>query len=167
MKQLRKALMAGLVCVAFLGLSPGHAQSVDPHELYEQSCGGCHAFHAGDFVFESLDHLNGVLVGRSTGQPVEAFLQGGHGRLSSDEIEVILVHLAFIWDSGRLFHNNCSICHVRMVDLARLSLISRDGALYGRYTERLISEFLLEHGRLTADEVPRILVTLERQLAMR
>ena len=140
------------------------AQTIDPHELYEQRCGGCHTPHAGDFVHESLVRSNGSIIGRKSGRELRAFLEAGHGKLSADEIEAMVAHLTSIQQSGRLFHKKCRICHERAVTLARRELILKDGNLIGRYSNRDMRQFLLGHGRLTADEVPAMIDVLKRQL---
>lgn len=140
------------------------AEDVDRHAIYEGSCAGCHEPHAGDFVRNNIDLVDGNLLGRSTGLPVRAFLEGGHGRLSSEQIELIVAHLGTIRTSGFVFRNKCAICHVSAVELARRELILRDGVLTGRYSGRTIAEFLADHGRLTTEEVPDMVTTLSRQL---
>lgn len=144
---------------------PASAQQADPHQLYERSCAGCHAPHAGDFVFQSLTATGTGLVGKNSGRPLRAFLQAGHGRLTPAEVETMLDHLQSIQRSGRLFHKKCKICHVSPIELAQLELTLRDGRLVGRYTGRDIAQFLLGHGRLSAAEVPVVVDVLQRQLA--
>jgi len=147
------------------GYSGGaHSQTIDPHELYEQQCGRCHTPHAGAFVHESLIRSEGRIVGRQSGEELRAFLEAGHGKLSDDEIDVMVAHLSAIQQSGRLFHRKCRVCHERAVVLARRELILRDGELFGRYSDRKMETFLSNHGRLTSDEVPKMLEVLKRQL---
>ena len=49
---------------------PVFAQQTDPHALYEENCSGCHAPHAGDFVFSSVQLSGGAIVGKSSGREV-------------------------------------------------------------------------------------------------
>lgn len=141
------------------------AQQLDPHKLYEESCAGCHAPHARDFVFESLFATDAGLVGKRSGGSLQAFLDAGHGRLSPVEVEVLVDHFLSIQRSGRLFHKKCKICHVSPVELAQLELVLRDGRLVGRYSGRDTAQFLSGHGRLTAAEVPIVMDVLQRQLS--
>ena len=143
------------------------AQAIDPHELYEQQCGGCHTPHAGDFVHESLVKSEGRVLGRESGEELRTFLKAGHGKLSAEEIDVMVDHLTAIQQSGRLFHRKCRICHERAVVLARRDLILRNGELFGRYTDRKMETFLSNHGRLTSDEVSEMVEVLKRQLETR
>lgn len=140
------------------------AQTKDPHILYEQRCGGCHAEHAGDFVGDSLLNSNGDIYGRKSGQELRSFLESGHGKLTVFEIETMVRHLTNIQNSGQLFRNKCRICHDRAVILARRKLIVKDGELIGRNTKRNIAQFLSGHGRLTSDEVSTMVDVLKRQL---
>ena len=154
--------------IATIGLcaatSVAIADPTDPHLLYEKSCGGCHAPHAGKFVFESLDLAPQGLVGRKSGRSVQMMLEAGHGRVSPSEINAIMTHLSSIQQSGRVFQDKCSICHVRAVDLARHDLFLREGTLFGRYSGVEIATFLLRHGRLSAKEVAPMVEVLKRQL---
>ena len=140
------------------------AQTIDPHQLYERRCGGCHTPHAGSFVHESLIRSEGRILGRKSGREVRAFLEAGHGNLAADEIDVMVGHLTVIQQSGRLFHRKCRVCHERAKVLARRELILRDGELIGRYSERNMKTFLSNHGRLTKEEVPEMVEVLKRQL---
>lgn len=140
------------------------AQAIDPHRLYEQSCGGCHAPHAGDFAHESLTATGGRIYGRTSGKELSAFLAAGHGGLSAEELASMVEHLTYITRAGRLFHDKCKICHGRAVTFARSQLYLKDGKLTGRYSKRDTERFLHGHGRLTADEVPQMVETLRRHL---
>ncbi|MCV0426475.1 MAG: cytochrome c [Roseibium sp.] len=140
------------------------AQDIDPHALYERTCAGCHAAHAGEFVFETLEIRENSLVGSRSRQPVATFLETGHGGMSPAEVEVMVELLSKISQSGRLFFRKCRICHDSANDLARLKLVIRDGNLVGRYTGRDIAQFLKNHGRLDRDEIKTMLEVLEGQL---
>lgn len=161
---LTKMAMPGAVMVLAVGIAAAFPQSIDPHRLYEQNCGGCHAPHAGDFAHDNLVRSDGKTVGRKSGAELRAFLGAGHGRLTQDEIEAIVAHLNSILKSGRLFREKCLICHDRAVEFARLQLAMKDGELIGRYSKRNIERFLASHGRLEADQVPLMVEVLKRQL---
>ncbi len=159
-----------ILCVfATLAVAPSGAGAdvIDPHQLYEQRCGNCHEPHAGDFVHDNLVLSDGEVLGRKTGRELRAFLDAGHGNLIADEIASMVAHLTSIQQSGRLFRDKCIICHDRAVELARHHLIITDGELVGRYSKRNIERFLSGHGRLTDDEVPRMVDVLKRQLKTR
>lgn len=141
------------------------AQAGDPHALYEQRCAKCHSPHAGEFVADSLEQVDGKVVGRDSGRELRALLTRGHGRLASSEVDAMVAHLTSILAAGGLFREKCLICHGRAVGLARQKLIMRDGRLTGRYSGRDIAAFLAAHGRLEADEIPTVVQMLERQLA--
>ena len=150
-----------------LGGPAARAQTLDPHQLYEQRCGRCHAPHAGDFVPDALERRGDRIVGRRSGRELRAFLAGGHGRLAAPEVEVVAAHLAAILEAGGLFRDKCLICHRQAVSLARSHLVLRDGRVMGRYTHRDIAAFLENHGRLEAGEIPTVVRMLARQLAPR
>ncbi|WP_029011202.1 hypothetical protein [Azospirillum halopraeferens] len=56
--------------------------------LFRDRCSQCHG-RAADLVRDTLIRRDGVVIGRYTGRPVAEFL-AGHGRLSSDEVPVIV-----------------------------------------------------------------------------
>lgn len=146
---------------------PARAQSVDPHRLYEERCAGCHLPHAGDFVWQDLALMQGELTGQRSGRSVAAMLEAGHGRLTPQEAAILLAHFDTIRASGQLFRQKCRACHVSARDLARNSLILREGELTGRYTDRDIAAFLVGHGRLTPEQVAHMLEVLKRATANR
>ena len=165
MSLLRSMLVFGFIGILADGnINGASAQGGDPHQLYEQRCAGCHVAHAGTFAHESLITSEGGVFGRNSNEELGAFLRAGHGNLSAKEIETIIEHLISILRSGRLFRKKCRICHDRAVIFARRKLIIKDGELIGRYTKRRIRQFLLNHGRLNADELPVLLDALKRQL---
>ena len=140
------------------------AQTIDPHRLYEQRCSGCHAPHGGGFVRDSLVFSDGKLLGRKSSRELRTFLEAGHGKLTADEIESLVTHLASIQQSGRLFQDKCAICHERAADFARSELVMKEGRLVGRYSDRDVEQFLAGHGRLQGDEVSKMVEVLKRQL---
>lgn len=154
-----------LLVFMFIASPAALAQTIDPHELYEQRCSGCHALHAGEFVHDNLKRLGDKIVGRDTGKELRSFLTGGHGKLAPLEMDVMVAHLASILEAGALFREQCLICHGRAVALARSQIILRDGRLVGRYTGRDIGTFLENHGRLKGDQIATVVQMLERQLA--
>ena len=140
------------------------AEADDPHELYEQKCGTCHESHGGEFVGKHLMRFESRVVGRQTGKELRSFLERGHGKLSSEEVDAMVLHLTSILDRGALYREKCLLCHDRAVLLARRRLIFQDGELIGRYSDRDMAEFLQNHGRLEKAEIDVILQMLKSQL---
>lgn len=143
------------------------AQQSDPHLIYEQNCASCHEPHAGEFVSEKLVATENRLVGKASGRSVLNFLKSGHGKLSDKEVDALIDQFEFIQDSGRLFRDKCVICHDNAASFARLKLIMRDDIVTGRYTDRDVAEFLLQHGRLDATEAEKMVEVLKRHLSVR
>lgn len=154
------------ISVAFWAVSL-NAQQADPHLIYEENCAGCHAPDAGDFVTEKLIATDNGLVGKASGRPVIDYLKAGHGRLSDQEIDVLIEQFEFIQGTGRLFKEKCIVCHDNAAKFARLKLILRDDILTGRYTDRDVAELLLQHGRLDASEAQKMVEVLTHQLQAR
>jgi hypothetical protein len=156
------------VCVLLFltaGSQTTFPQSNDPHDIYEQNCGGCHTPHAGDFVQENLARLGVLTTVRRSGEELRPFLERGHGNLSSEQIDVTVKHLSEILEAGGLFRERCLICHGRAVTFARSQLIMRDGRIVARFGDRDIEAYLRNHGRLDGDQRATIIKMLERQLS--
>lgn len=156
-------LLAGLLT----GLGSAVGQTIDPHTIYEDKCARCHEDHGGDFVRNNLEFKDGQAVGRKSGTEIRAFLDQGHGKLSPPELDLLTDHLISILQTGQIYQDKCLICHDRAVELARARLIVKDGVLSGRYSDRVIEEFLASHGRLDNEEQATVLMMLERQLTVR
>lgn len=152
-----------LACVAALS-QPALGQGLDPHQIYERNCSGCHVPHAGDFARTTLSVKGGQLVGERSGRDVEAFLGGGHGRVSQAEAAVLVEQFRNILRTGGIFDRKCRICHDRAVVVARSKLIKCEGKVRGRYSGRDMSDFLTYHGRLEPAEIEKILAMFARQL---
>lgn len=158
----------GLLLVALailLGWLPVHAQSVDPHALYESRCTRCHEPHASEFARAQLKTEGDIVIGTETGEELSALLDGHRGtNLTTVEIRALVDHFAAMMTTGWIYQKKCTLCHEPAVKLARIWLIMRDGRLMGRYTGRDIEVFLGNHGRLTAEEVQIVTKMLQRQL---
>ena len=165
MKSLFLTATLFLVTVLAGAVTSVSAQTTDPHLLYEQNCGGCHNEHAGDFVQQSIVREGDALVGRESGRPLRPFLARGHGKLSPEEVEIMMEHLTSVFEAGALFMEKCVICHGRGVDFARSHFILKDGVLTGRYSDRDVRAFLQHHGRLEDGEVEIVAGVLARQIA--
>lgn len=162
-----RSALAGLLLCLCLGYPAPSVQAIDPHQVYERRCAGCHEAHAGDFVPGALDNIGGRIVGLESGRELRNLLEAGHGRLAADEIAPLVAHLTFVFEAGGLFRTKCGICHGRASDLARATLALRGGRPVGRYSGRDIAGFLESHGRLATEEIAVVLAALERQLAGR
>jgi len=159
------AVIFCLLVLSVIGGPAAHAQSIDPHALYEQHCSVCHAPHAGDFAHGNLERRGETVVGRRTGKDLRSIFTRGHGKLSPREFDVMVAHLTSIVEAGALFREKCFICHGRAVTLARSELVLRNGALYGRYSGREIATFLENHGRLSGPQIATVVTMLKGQLA--
>jgi len=161
------AVIAFLAAVTTMAFSPSRAQTIDPHAIYEQKCGGCHGSHAGEFVGGQLRQAGDAVIVSRNRRDLMAMLAAGHGRLNAAEIGALIAHFTAILRSDGLFREKCKICHGAAVALARLELELSDGRLVGRYTDRDIATFLENHGRLETAEIVTIVEMFVRQLGTR
>lgn len=125
----------------------GGARADDYPGLYFDRCGRCHG--TAEALFDRKAALrDGKVVGRRSGRDLRVFLGSHFARRDKAEVDAIYAELLrFARDGGR-FKQQCAICHVSAESLARESLVLRDGELFGRYSGRRITDFLLGHGRL-------------------
>lgn len=156
------AFYAALIAVT-LPASAQYAAPIDPHAIYESRCAACHQPHAGEFAKAALALQNGMIVMRSSGAPLELFLDQHPRGLPRAEAQALVNQFRAMLESGFLYQDKCVACHDRAATLARLRLFERDGVIEGRYTYRDISEFLRQHGRLTPMEVDTIMKMFHRQ----
>lgn len=145
---------------------PAFAQSVDPHQLYEQRCATCHQPHARELVQETLVLRDGNVVLKKSGTLLADFLKRHpHRALEKPQADVLVKQFEAMLETGFVYQQKCGVCHDRAVDLARLRLQERNGTIIGRYTGSNITAFLRTHGRLTPSEVDTMVAMLDRQLS--
>ena len=162
-----RSALAPLVLLTLLLylLMAAQSQPIDPHALFEAKCGRCHE-HAGDFAREKLTIETGDVVGRQSGKPVLITLTSHFGRLSEAETGLIVDMFRRQVLSDGLYKAKCRFCHDPAKNLARQTLILREGQLVGRYSGRSIEDLLSYHGRLQGDEQKTVLDMLTWQLTV-
>ncbi|MCK5445973.1 MAG: hypothetical protein KAI73_10140 [Rhodospirillaceae bacterium] len=142
---------SGLTVLASFTLAT-EAYSFDVHELFETRCGQCHQ-HSGDVAQERLVIAKGILRGRTSGNDILVFLPKHHGRPNPKETAALYDLFFSQVKGGGVFKDRCAICHVSAREFARLNLIRDCDVVRGRYTGNNLTEFLVNHGRIGADEV--------------
>ncbi len=140
------------------------AHARDLHRWWDLNCGGCHG-HSAAFARQFLKVVDGRLVGVHPDRDLRLFL-GNHG-VPRDEIEAVHAMLLAQATSQPEFKARCGGCHGAAAELARRSIIVRDGVLYGRRSSQRLREFLDGHAGIRADEVAfylDLLTRLEREV---
>jgi hypothetical protein len=159
--------IASAACIVGFAAAAG-AQAIDPHRLYEQRCASCHAPHASELARDMLELRDGKLVARKSGKDLPSVLTRHRGTQQTQaELEALIDAFRRNISGGSLYQRKCIDCHDRARDFARNRLIVDQSVLKGRYTGRLIEEFLAGHGRLTEPEVAQMAATLKWQLETR
>lgn len=163
---LRAGSFARFAALVILAVSPAAAatDTVDLHAFWDQSCAGCHG-HAAQFARKFLSIENGELGGRHHRDDLMLFLRN-HG---VPEARVKPVYDMLLAQAGAdpKFKARCGGCHETAAELARKTLVARDGVLQGRDSGRPVAEFLKRHGRLKPEEVPffvDLLTRIEREV---
>ena len=138
------------------------AGAVDLHAFWEQRCNDCHG-HAGAFARQFLREENGRLAGRHHRDDLKQFL--GQHEMGPEHVEGVYGVLLAQASTPPLFQQKCSRCHQTAAEFARISLVVKDGVLFGRENQRPLTEFLKTHGKLSPEEVTAIIQTLSRVLS--
>lgn len=142
-------LATGLLASVVTAAQETPSETIDLHRLFEERCGRCHG-HAGDFAREKMSIVDGVLRGRRP--DLEGFLQHHHGPQTAAEADGLYRLFFRQVEAGDRFKQRCRICHDSASDLVRDTLLVVDGTLRGRYTGNDVGAFLLDHGRLNAED---------------
>lgn len=148
--------------VVLAGTTAMSAAALDLHQFWDLRCNECHG-HAGDFARRHLKVEQGKLVGRHrSGEELKSFL-GRHemGGSNADGIYKMLLAQA---QTKPIYQQKCAGCHQTAAEFARASLVRKDGVLVGRTNGLAVAEFLKRHGKLTAEEIPVVMRSLERVL---
>lgn len=154
-----------LAALALLAPLPAAAQSEAWQGLFARQCGGCHGT-ARDLLRDRADLVEGVLVGRESGQTLRIYLRRHFRERSREEIAVVHAELLRVAQGGGRFSRRCAVCHESAEALARDRLILRDGRLHGRYSGRDIANHLQSHARIAgAEEATFFEKVLRRQMA--
>ncbi|MBE9553969.1 MAG: hypothetical protein IMF05_10945 [Proteobacteria bacterium] len=147
----KSPLLATLSVLVALAPWTAMAQDAKWPGLYFEQCGNCHG--SADALLEERAILkSGVLLGRSSNRDIRTFLGSHFGQRSSEDVDIVYREILRVARGGGRFKQQCAICHVSAEELARKSLILRDGELYGRYSGRRIADYLTGHGRLATQE---------------
>jgi hypothetical protein len=155
----RRQALALLLLAATVSHSP--AKAADLHRLWEERCAECHG-EAGPFAHRTLAADGDRLVGRRPERDLLAFLRRHQGGLPEADAQAVYAMLLAQAETQPLFRERCGLCHPKAADLVRGALVLRDGVLVGRYTGRPTADFLKNHGRIEADELPVFLDLLTR-----
>lgn len=150
-------LAAGLSCVSVVAAV--RAAPLDLHDQWDQRCQACHG-HAGDFARRWLTVEQGQLAGHHHRDNLTEFLRNHY--LADDLVEPMKEMLTAQAAQAPVFKTRCAQCHGTAAEFARRSLELRNGALYGRSSGKLVSDYLTTHGGLPAAEVAPMVDNLKR-----
>lgn len=161
---MKRTIAAAFLLAGLLSASVGDA--TDLHRFWEQTCGDCHR-HAGPFARRSLTVTDGKLQGVHHKDDLLVFLRNHH--LPDDLVQPMYEMLLAQASTAPRFQERCGRCHESAADLARESLVVRDGVLQGRESGRPVAQFLPRHARLglTPEEVSfftDLLTRVEREV---
>lgn len=144
-----------------IGFSNGPVFAADLHTLWDRQCGGCHG-HAGEFARQWLSLVDGELKGTRIDEDVATFLLRHNGGYAPGEITAIIDMLRAQVATPAIFSELCRECHGTAAQFIREQIVSRDGELYGRYSNRRVAETIRRHGGLDAEQAALMLEALSR-----
>lgn len=152
-----RPILTLLAALSLLLASP--IQATDLHRLWDDRCIECHD-HAAAFARKHLTVVDGSLQGRHADRDLRLFL--GNHFLDTSEVDAVYGMLLAQASTTPRFKEQCSACHQDAAQFARDSLVWRNQALYGRSTDRTVSDFLRQHRKLSAEDAAFFATLLER-----
>jgi hypothetical protein len=161
---MRTGVSVALLTAAMILTTVGEAPALDLHRYWDQRCGECHG-HAGAFARRFLSVRDGELQGRHPVGDMRLFLRN-HG-VPAGEVDAVYAMLLAQASSPGGFDSRCGSCHGSAAELARGSLVLRDGVLRGVRSSRPVAEFLRDHAGLRPEEVTfftDLLTRVEREV---
>lgn len=148
-----------IVAIVLAAAGAGKAADVDLHAYWDGRCASCHG-HAAAFARRFLTVSDGKLRGRHHVDDLETFLANHH--LARDLVAPVTEMLAAQVTTEPRFHNECGRCHTSAAELARKSLVLRNGSLLSRSSSQPTAEFLAGHARIKPEDVPFFVDVLTR-----
>lgn len=142
-------------------LIPAVVAAADLHQLWDRQCGGCHG-HAGPFVRDRLQVVDGALHDRSGGRDVGLFLRTHNGGYPPEIIAALSDMMMAQATTPELFRARCGGCHDTAAQLVRDQVAERDGRLVGLGSGRPLDEFLPGHVSMAPEEKTLMMETLQR-----
>jgi cytochrome c5 len=134
----------------------------DLHDYWDARCASCHG-HAAQFARKFLSVEDGKLKGTHHRDNLDVFLRTHH--LTPDLYAPTLAMLTAQAQSEPFFKQRCSACHGTAAEFARKSLEMKNDELYGKKSQKPVSEFLKNHFDPPPEEVRDIVETLKRVLS--
>jgi len=99
---------------------------------------------------QMLEVRDGKLLAKKSGKDLPSILTRHRStQQNRAEIEALIEAFRRNISSGSLYQRKCIDCHDRARDFARNRLTIDQSILKGRYSGRVIEDFLKGHGRLT------------------
>lgn len=138
---------------------------MDPHQLYEQKCRGCHFEHGADLSRQKFTLSEGVLSVSRTGVPVPKLLSKHHDvQLTQPEAEALLGLFKSGIQWAGVYQHRCANCHDKAVAFARSNLGLTDGRVILKSTSANVAAFLSSHGEATPAEILTLTEMFKYQL---
>ena len=148
-----------IVAIMLTASGAAKAAEVDLHAYWDGRCASCHG-HAADFARRFLTVADGKLRGRHHVDDLQTFLANHH--LARDLVGPVTAMLAAQVTTEPRFRSECGNCHTNAAELARKSLVLRNGSLLSRASSRPAAEFLAGHARIKPEDVPFFVDVLTR-----
>ncbi len=134
-------------------------QGPDLHKLWDSKCVTCHG-HSAKFSREFLKIVDGQLQGRLFKNDFRLFLHNHY--LAGKELDSIYSMLLAQASIVPRFKQECSGCHQSAAEFVRKSLILKNGVLHSNKLEISVSDYLISHRGLKAEDVEFFVKQLTR-----
>jgi hypothetical protein len=131
----------------------------DLHKLWDSKCITCHG-HSAEFSRKFLKVVDGQLQGRLFKDDFRLFLHNHY--LAGKQVDPIYSMLLAQASIVPRFKKECSGCHQNAARFVRKSLIFKDGVLHSKKLEIPVSDYLISHRGLKAEDIEFFMKQLTR-----
>jgi len=142
-------LMLVLLTASSTTVEAAEVNTPDLHKLWDNKCATCHG-HSAEFSREFLKVADGQLKGRLFENNLRLFLHNHY--LAGKEVDSIYAMLLAQNIIVPRFKQECSGCHQSAANFVRKALILKDTVLYSNKLEIPVSNFLITHRGLNAED---------------
>ena len=162
--QSRQTLLLALITLSF-GLSQTvfateqKQSGPDLHKFWDKNCSECHG-HSADFSRKFLKIVDGKLQGPMHKESFKSFLNNHYIRRNQQDAIYDML-LAENQIEPR-YKNECNSCHKSAAEFVRESITLKDGELYNKELDTLVSDYLESHRDLKAKDIEFFTMLLTR-----
>lgn len=156
---IKLTFLAVFAALSFFLAQTTLAKEPDLHKFWDKNCLECHG-HSADFSRKFLKVVDGKLQGPMHKESFKPFLSNHYIRRNQQDAIYDML-LAENQIEPR-FKNECSSCHKSAAEFVRESITLKDGELYNKKLDTLVSDYLESHRNLKDEDIEFFMTLLTR-----